>query len=136
MLNLYGCKSPSGFDPHRFRMENREILEEELEILQKLKIITLKRKLSGGLLFIPEELEFAYPDGEDEPSFEEELVGAMIDQIEFTQETGKRLPVIIRGDEKLFDKVQYINFHDDSMIDVEDIERRIESLKDRLKSID
>lgn len=118
-------------------MENREILEDELETLERLKVITLKRKLNAGILFIPDGLTCSIederdPEEIDDKTFEEELIGALVDSYNYAQDTGKVIPVIVRGSADLLSQVRKITF-DDGMIDIDDIERRIEIVKERLE---
>lgn len=110
MLNLYGCKSPSEFKSHRFRViTKREVLEEELALAEYYIAFLDRYRSRGGLLVIPD--EFVYAEGEsNETSFEEELVAAMMEPLDPNSTASCFLPIIIRGPEALTDKIRHIEF--------------------------
>ena len=135
-------KSRRRFESCHFRVtyDNREILLEELEILERLKIITLRRTLNAGLLVIPDGLEPLPADwdeecDEDDKSFEDMLVEAMLHPVRDPDSPGTIVPIILRGPADLVQHVRLIKF-DDHMIDIEDIEKRIEAIKGRLDQLD
>jgi hypothetical protein len=115
--------------------DNRDNLVEELDLLERLRLAYLRRKLHGGILLIPDELTYAI--GEEEISeLEETLVESMVTTLQFPDSLGALLPVVIRGSEELLKEVRLIKLSDESMLDVEMIEKRIENLKERIKRFD
>lgn len=117
--------------------DNREILLEELEVLERLKIITLRRTLGAGILVIPDGLEpvgEVYED-EDDESLEDLIMEALLHPVVNRDSAGSFVPIILRGPADLIREVRLIKF-DDYMIDIEDIEKRIEAIKSRLDQLD
>lgn len=83
----------------------KEVLEEELAIVETYIAFLDRFRTRGGLLFIPDDL---IPD--NDTSFEEELIQALTTPVEDTTDRANFLPFIIRGPEALFDKVKPIEF--------------------------
>lgn len=130
-----GAKAPRRFESCHFRVnyDNREILIEELELLDRLKIVTLRRSLTAGILVIPDEFEPATEE-EYNNSLEDEILDALLEPVHNVDSVGTICPIFLRGPADLLDKVRLIKFDDGS--DLEHIESRIEQVKHRLALLD
>ena len=112
----------------------REILEEELELLRKNMTVTLRSRLSAGLLLIPEGLQVWNSETEDEPTFEEELWAAMMEPVRDIASLSSYLPFIIRGPVELLSEVRHMKFGNDQNIEI--LQNRIDTLEARLEMLD
>jgi hypothetical protein len=112
----------------------KELLEEELELLQRTKIAILKSRLNAGLLLIPDGLQVWNSENEPEPPlddlFEEEFVGAMVDSVQDIDTLTTFIPIIVRGPKDQLDGIRHLKFGRDESLDV--IQDRIEVIEDRL----
>jgi len=116
--------------------DNREILIEELELLERLKIVTLRRKLNAGVILIPEEFQVATEqEYEDQFSIEEEIASGLAETVHNINSLGTICPIFLRGPADLLDSVRLIKFSD-NMLELEAIENRIDTVKGRLGELD
>jgi hypothetical protein len=116
--------------------DNRENLVEELEILERLKIVTLRRRLNAGILLIPEGMQPATEqEYEDQFALEDVIVESVAETVHNVDSLGTICPIFLRGPAELLDSVRLIKFSDND-IDLETIEDRIETVKSRMHALD
>lgn len=131
-------KSHRRFESYHFRVnyDNRENLVEELEILERLKIVTLRRRLNAGILLIPEGMQPATEqEYEDQFALEDVIVESVAETVHNVDSLGTICPIFLRGPAELLDSVRLIKFSDND-IDLETIEDRIETVKSRMHALD
>jgi len=116
----------------------KELLEEELYLLQRTKNAILRSLLNAGLLLIPDGLQVWNSETEAEPPvedlFEEELFSAMLTSIQDVDSLSTYLPFIIRGPKDELDGVRHLKFSRDESLDV--IQDRIDLIENRLALMD
>lgn len=114
----------------------REVLEEQLELLERAMTVTLRSKLNAGILLIPEDLQAWNSETEEEPdhAFEDELFEALLAPVRDIDSLSSYLPFIIRGPVDLLSEVRHIKFGNDG--DIEAIQGRIDSVRERLAWLD
>lgn len=89
-------------------MKLREVLEEELALVEAYIAFLDCSRTRGGLLYIPEEMSFPVEEGE--PSFEEELLEALMQPLPENYEPSAFLGFIVRGPAEFSDKIRHIEF--------------------------
>lgn len=114
----------------------REILEEQLELLERTMTVTLRSRLNAGILLVPDDLQVWNSETEEEPdySFEDELFEALLEPVRNIDSLSSYLPFIIRGPVDLLSEVRHIKFSNDG--DIEAIQARIDSVRERLDWLD
>lgn len=115
---------------------DRELLEEQLELLERTMTVTLRSRLNAGILVVPEGLQVWDSETEEEPdySFEDELFEALLAPVRDIDSLSSYLPFIIRGPVDLLKEVRHIKFGNDG--DIEAIQGRIDSVRERLDCLD
>lgn len=129
---------PRRFESCHFRVNttNKQILEEELEVLRRAKDITLKSCLMAGILHIPDGIQCWNSDVEDEPEDKliEELSEALLDQAVGDIDTiSTYAPIILRGPVELLKEIRLLKFGDAHLLEV--LQDRIEVIESRLALI-
>ena len=88
------------------------MLEEELALVENYIAFLDRFRSKGGLLIIPDGLT-APDDGyldEDEESFEEQLIQAMMEPLTEDYDSSRFMGFIIKGPAELTDKIRHIDF--------------------------
>lgn len=97
---------------------------DQLLLVDRTASATAKSRLNGGLLFVPDGLsnvsqndgdmgepgEMAELSADEEDSFEEELIAAMVTPIEDVGSASAVVPLVVRGPEDLGEKIVHIKF--------------------------
>jgi hypothetical protein len=115
---------------------NRQILVDEQEALERVIELLSKSRLNSGILFIPEGLtaELDLISEEDDADLETELVKALTSPISDVHAASVFMPFIIHGPEELYDEITYKapNIYPD----LEVLRNRVEFIKTRIEWLD
>lgn len=108
---------------------------DELLLMGRTSRATAKSRLNAGMLFIPDGItnmtqsDSDDPEVDDEDSFEEQLIDAMVTPIADEASASAVVPLVVRGPEDMGEKIKFIKF--ERTIDPQIIARS-EKLLDRI----
>jgi hypothetical protein len=118
---------------------NRQILVNEQEALERTIQLLSESRLNNGILFIPESLTaeldlISEEEEEEDADLEAELVEALTSPISDIHVASAFMPFIIRGPEELYSEIRYDA--PDIHPDLEVLQNRVEFIKTRIEWLD